>query len=150
MAKQQASLSAARQAAAGSRNYNERIRSYYLDVSWCRLAGWQIPDCACSLDQVCGHHMVTMQISAYLLVNLHCMPLLSSVEHHPGNKSELTWCCWVLAHLLQQGRVVDHRCGTMTQDVEGVMSGEKLGLLVEAMQEYSAQQRLVAVLEEEE
>jgi protein subunit release factor A len=33
MAKQAASLSAARQAAAGSRNYNERIRSYYLDVS---------------------------------------------------------------------------------------------------------------------
>jgi hypothetical protein len=38
----------------------------------------------------------------------------------------------------------------MLQDVEGVMSGQKLGLLVEAMQEYSAQQRLAAVLEEEE
>ena len=53
-------------------------------------------------------------------------------------------CCF-----LQDGRVCDHRCGLTIQDVDKVLSGERLGEIIAAVQSHTQQQQLEELLSED-
>lgn len=47
-----------------------------------------------------------------------------------------------------QNRITDHRCGYNIHDIEGIMSGERLDHLIDAMEEYDADAKAKELLEE--